>query len=67
MAMSVRALSREHRSAVPRASLNRAERMLVEPADPSVIRTCTRCGERVPFTVELRGSWAECSACGHLA
>lgn len=67
MAMSVRTLSREHRSAVPRASTNRDPRMLVDAADPSSVRTCTRCGERVPFTVELRGSWAECSACGHLA
>lgn len=30
------------------------------------VRTCTECGEHVPFRIDPIGSWAECTACGHL-
>jgi hypothetical protein len=30
------------------------------------VRTCVRCGEHVPFRIDPVGSWAECTACGHL-
>jgi hypothetical protein len=30
------------------------------------VRTCTHCGEHVPFRIDPVGSWAECTACGHL-
>ena len=30
------------------------------------VRTCTQCGEHVPFRIDPIGSWAECTACGHL-
>lgn len=30
------------------------------------VRTCVRCGEHVPFKIDPLGSWAECTACGHL-
>ena len=30
------------------------------------VRTCVRCGEHVPFMIDPMGSWAECTACGHL-
>ena len=30
------------------------------------VRTCVRCGEHVPFRIDPMGSWAECTACGHL-
>lgn len=30
-------------------------------------RTCTHCGEHVPFRIDPDGSWAECTACGHLS
>jgi hypothetical protein len=33
--------------------------------DPEV-RTCTHCGEHVPFRIDPLGSWAECTVCGHL-
>jgi hypothetical protein len=35
------------------------------PFEPEV-RTCVRCGEHVPFRIDPVGSWAECTACGHL-
>ena len=37
----------------------------VEAFEPEV-RTCVRCGEHVPFMIDPVGSWAECTACGHL-
>jgi hypothetical protein len=30
------------------------------------VRTCVRCGEHAPFMIDPKGSWAECTACGHL-
>ncbi len=30
------------------------------------VRTCVRCGEHVPFRIDPMGTWAECTACGHL-
>ena len=30
------------------------------------VRTCVRCGEHVAFRIDPMGSWAECTACGHL-
>lgn len=36
-----------------------------EAFEPEV-RTCVRCGEHVPFMIDPVGSWAECTACGHL-
>jgi hypothetical protein len=30
------------------------------------VRTCTRCGEHVPFRIDPMGSWAACTACGRL-
>lgn len=29
-------------------------------------RTCTHCGEHVPFRIDPLGSWAECTSCGRL-
>ena len=29
-------------------------------------RTCVHCGAHVPFVIDPVGSWAECTACGHL-
>ena len=37
----------------------------VEAFEPEV-RTGVRCGEHVPFMIDPVGSWAECTACGHL-
>ena len=30
------------------------------------VRTCVRCGQHVAFRIDPMGSWAECTACGHL-
>jgi len=30
------------------------------------VRTCVRCGRHVAFRIDPMGSWAECTACGHL-
>jgi hypothetical protein len=30
------------------------------------VRTCTHCGEHVPFRIDPLGSWAECPVCGRL-
>jgi hypothetical protein len=45
-----------------RTSLSAAPSEAFEPE----VRTCVRCGEHVPFMIDPVGSWAECTACGHL-
>ena len=71
MAMSFRAFRRGQEPPTPRASWSAPP---VEREGPAAsvwsridVRTCTRCGEHGAFRIDAAGTWAECTACGHLA
>jgi hypothetical protein len=63
---------RDRASEIARELLGGSGAVTTEPAAGAAeyegpdVRTCTHCGDHVPFRIDPLGSWAECTACGRL-